>query len=133
MTSDTDSTANTRPVNVHGAIALDPAACTSCNLCVVECPAWCIELESHGEKQQGPGRAKVVKVLDAFSIDYGLCMYCGICVQVCPFDALTWVPEAVPVAESRVGVVADIEELAAMWPTRGQSDAGARAEKPAGS
>lgn len=108
-----------RPAHVHGAIALDPAACTACNLCVVECPTWCIELESHGEQQPGPGRTKVVKVLDAFSIDYGLCMYCGICVQVCPFDALEWVPQPVAEAESRSGVVADMAELAAMWP-RGQ-------------
>lgn len=105
-----------RPPQVHGAIALDPVACTACNLCVVECPAWCIELESHGEQQPGPGRTKVVKVLDAFSIDYGLCMYCGICTQVCPFDALAWVPQPVAEAESRGGVVADMAALAAMWP-----------------
>lgn len=105
-----------RPSHVHGAIALDPGACTACNLCVVECPTWCIELESHGEEQPGPGRTKVVKVLDTFSIDYGLCMYCGICVQVCPFDALTWVPQPIAEADTRGGVIADMAELAAMWP-----------------
>lgn len=116
MTPGPGESQSERPAAVHGAIALDPAACTSCNLCVVECPAWCIELESHAEQQPGPGRAKVAKVLDAFSIDYGLCIYCGICVQVCPFDALAWVPQPAPGAESRAGVVADIAALAAMWP-----------------
>lgn len=119
MTTNRSELSTTRPPEVHGAIALDPVACTACNLCVVECPAWCIELESHGEQQPGPGRTKVVKVLDAFSIDYGLCMYCGICVQVCPFDALAWVPQPVGEAEARDGLVADMGALAAMWPRTG--------------
>jgi NADH-quinone oxidoreductase subunit I len=33
----------------RGAIALDAAACTSCMLCVKECPDWCIHIESHNE------------------------------------------------------------------------------------
>lgn len=98
----TDSASDvSRPVGAHGAIALDPEACTACDLCVVECPAWCIELTSHTETtKDGPGRPRKVKVLDEFTIDFGLCMYCGICVQVCPFDALAWVPHAVPAADT---------------------------------
>ena len=64
-------------------------------LCVRECPAWCIHLDSHTVEvtEEGARRPKKVNVLDSFDIDYSLCMYCGICVDVCPFDALFWSPE----------------------------------------
>lgn len=111
-------TAASRPPQAHGAIALRPADCTSCNLCVTECPAWCITLTAHTELAPGPGRARKVKVLDEFEIDYGLCMFCGICVEVCPFDALVWVP--LPVAPTRRGgpsaLREGIGELAARAP-----------------
>ena len=83
------------PPQARGAIALDAAACTSCMLCVKECPDWCIHIESHNEEVSEPGarRPRTVAVLDSFTIDWGLCMYCGICVEVCPFDALHWSPE----------------------------------------
>lgn len=78
----------------RGVIALIPDACTSCMLCVKECPTWCIELDSHAEQIEEPGaRPRTVNVLDDFRIDYGLCMYCGICIEVCPFDALEWKPD----------------------------------------
>ena len=90
------------PPQARGAIALDAAACTSCMLCVKECPDWCIHIESHNEEVSEPGarRPRTVAVLDSFTIDWGLCMYCGICVEVCPFDALFWSPEyAYPAAD----------------------------------
>ena len=118
------------PPNSRGVIALDAAACTSCMLCVRECPDWCITLEAHleddadaigrpaGGSAAGGGRGKRTKlVLDAFEIDYSLCMYCGICIEVCPFDALAWAPSNHLAAESPVDLMAPIETLERWWPT----------------
>ncbi len=100
----------------RGAIALHPQQCTSCMICVRECPVWCISLTA--DKQHDPdagprGRSRLV--LTSFDIDYGLCMDCGICVDVCPTDALEWVPSTVPGQSAgqqlRLGVE-DLRDLA---------------------
>ena len=103
---------------VRGVIALIPEACTSCMVCVEECPAWCIEVDSHQEQVSEPGarRPRSVKVLDSFTIDFGLCMYCGICVDACPFDALEWSPRVDYSAADRPGLVHDTDRLAS-WRT----------------
>lgn len=77
---------------MNQSIRLIVASCTSCDLCVKQCPDHCIDLESHNEQVSEPGarRPRSVAVLDAFSIDYARCMFCGICIEVCPFDALEW-------------------------------------------
>ena len=75
---------------------------------VVECPAWCIELESHSEAVPDlpPGaRARTHRVLDSFTIDYGRCLFCGICIEECPFDALAWSEVAEPTASGRHDLV----------------------------
>jgi NADH-quinone oxidoreductase subunit I len=103
------------PANARGVIALLPDACTSCMLCVRECPTWCIEIDSHAEQVSEPGarRPKSVSVLDEFRIDYGLCMYCGICIEVCPFDALEWRPDFDYSTADRAGLVQSTDQLAA--------------------
>jgi NADH-quinone oxidoreductase subunit I len=97
-----------------GVIALIPEACTSCMICVQECPTWCITLDSHQEQVSEPGarRPRTVAVLDRFTIDFGLCMYCGICVEACPFDALEWRPDVDYSSPTRAGLIQDTEQLA---------------------
>jgi len=92
----------------HVSIALSVPDCTSCDICVVECPAWCIELESHSEAVPDlpPGaRARTHRVLDSFTVDYGRCLFCGICIEECPFDALAWSEVAEPTASGRHDLV----------------------------
>ena len=84
------------PPRTRGVIALVESNCTVCMLCVRECPAWCIHIDSHKDVTPATtegGRDRSRNVLDRFAIDYSLCMYCSICVEVCPFDALFWSPE----------------------------------------
>lgn len=84
------------PPRARGVIALVEPNCTVCMLCVRECPAWCIHIDSHKEVTPATGiggRDRSRNVLDSFVIDWSVCMYCGICVEVCPFDALFWSPE----------------------------------------
>lgn len=107
----------------HVVIGFDASDCTSCMICVRECPAWCIELDSHSEEilEEGARRPRTVNVLDAFRIDFGLCMLCGICIEACPFDCLSWQEptggDAMGiVASQQGGLVQGIDELAAWLP-----------------
>ena len=84
-------------MTTRGILKLEPTACTSCMLCVRECPTWCISLDSHQEvdpETASLARPRTINVLDDFRIDFARCMNCSICVEVCPFDALAWLPQS---------------------------------------
>lgn len=104
----------------HASIALDGPLCTSCLICVVECPAWCIHLTSHAEPAPDlppVARLRTHQVLDTFTIDYGTCLYCGICIEECPFDALAWDDRLLAPPPMRSDLVVD--------PTTGDASSGA--------
>ncbi len=102
----------------RGIIALKPESCTSCMLCVRECPTWCISLESHQAPDPNTpagARVRLVNVLDEFAIDFARCMSCGICVEVCPFDALKWEAETDYDSGTREQLEHTTERLASHW------------------
>ena len=98
---------------IRRGIDLVSEKCTSCMLCVRECPTWCIDLTSHTEQisEEGARRPRTVNVLDTFTIDFGLCMYCGICIEVCPFDALEWSSSIESASDQRAQLAEGIDEL----------------------
>lgn len=98
-------------MSAHESIGLHEDSCTSCLICVRDCPSQCIEIERHTEQLTEGRRPKTVHVLDAFRIDYALCMYCGICIDVCPTDALSWSRTGGLALPSRAALVSDREDL----------------------
>lgn len=114
--------------NPHASIALHPSSCTSCMLCVRECPDWCIEIEAHSEPDlQAPQysnarRPAMKNVLDSFTIDFSQCMWCGICIDVCPFDALYWSSQEITAGKNKAQVIYGIDELAASLPSARRAD-----------
>jgi NADH-quinone oxidoreductase subunit I len=55
--------------------------CTSCLICVKECPDDVLRLFS--TPKEGGG-----KHIDAYVYEVGACMMCGLCVAACPYDAI---------------------------------------------
>ncbi|MFZ1363002.1 MAG: 4Fe-4S binding protein [Candidatus Nanopelagicales bacterium] len=112
MTNQSSSSASETgdvPERRRGKIILDAGACTSCMVCVRECPVWCIELDANKvhDPDAGP-RGKSRLELTTFKIDYGLCMDCGICIDVCPTDALSWDQHTFPGQPNRAGFTPEL-------------------------
>lgn len=102
-------------MTAHASIRLIEENCTSCLVCVRECPAWCITLTSHAAPGAPAGRReRAHAVLETFEIDFGTCLYCGICLEECPFDALAWSPTPVAAASESGGLLLTREQLVAL-------------------
>lgn len=102
-------------MTAHASIKLLEEKCTSCVICVRECPAWAIDLTSHAAAGAPAGRReRAHRVLDDFSIDFGTCLYCGICIEECPFDALAWSATPVEAVAEPGGLVLAKDQLVAL-------------------
>ena len=112
----------------HKSIALHPASCTSCMLCVRECPDWCITIDAHSEpdltapEYSNARRQSMKNVLDSFTINFGDCMWCGICVEVCPFDALFWSETEISATAESDQLILDQTQLVKFLPGAKRSD-----------
>ena len=62
--------------------------CTSCMVCIRQCPTLCMSATMKDNPLQQEGRSTRRKIVDSFEINLNRCILCGICVEVCNFDAI---------------------------------------------
>ena len=62
--------------------------CTSCMVCVRQCPTQCMSSTMMDNPLHADGRSTRRKIVDSFEINLNRCILCGICVEVCNFDAI---------------------------------------------
>ncbi len=62
--------------------------CTSCMVCIRNCPTHCMSATMKDNPLQQEGRSHRKKIVDSFEINLNRCILCGICVEVCNFDAI---------------------------------------------
>lgn len=62
--------------------------CTSCMVCIRQCPTQCMSATMKDNPLQQEGRSSRRKIVDSFEINLNRCILCGICVEVCNFDAI---------------------------------------------
>jgi formate hydrogenlyase subunit 6/NADH:ubiquinone oxidoreductase subunit I len=77
------------PPQLRGQLTWNAAQCTGCGLCVKDCPAEAIRLETLDKKAK--------RFVMHYAADQ--CVYCGQCVVSCRFDCLALSPSVWELAE----------------------------------
>jgi len=67
---------------------VDEPFCTSCMVCIRQCPTHCMSATMMDNPLQKEGKSHRKKIIDSFEINLNRCILCGICVEVCNFDAI---------------------------------------------
>ena len=85
--------------------------CTSCMVCIRQCPTQCMSSTMMDNPLHEEGKSSRRKIVDTFEINLNRCILCGICVEVCNFDAIVMSHEHEMSAFSRNAVRVDLPEL----------------------
>ena len=67
---------------------VDEPFCTSCMVCIRNCPTQCMSATMMDNPLQKEGKSPRKKIVETFEINLNRCILCGICVEVCNFDAI---------------------------------------------
>ena len=98
------------------ALVRDPVTqttkCIGCMRCAMVCPARCIRIRSHKEKEHGNRR-----FIDDYRIDALRCVYCGYCVEVCPVNAIVLTEVFEYSAYDRQSINFNLVRLLGNWDT----------------
>ena len=103
--------------------SVDEPYCTSCMVCIRECPTQCMSATMKDNPLHEDGRSKRRKIVESFEINLGRCILCGICVDVCNFDAIEMSHEHELGKYERNGNRVDLPQLLEMG-KRFQTEAG---------
>ena len=85
--------------------------CTSCMVCVRQCPTQCMSATMIDNPLHTDGRSPRRKIVDSFEINLNRCILCGICVEVCNFDAIVMSHEHEMSGYRRDGARVDLPAL----------------------
>ncbi len=90
---------------------IDEPYCTSCMVCIRNCPTQCMSSTMKDNPAQQEGRSHRRKIVDSFEINLNRCILCGICVDVCNFDAIVMSHEHELSAYQRNSARMDLPDL----------------------
>ena len=88
--------------------------CTSCGVCVRQCPTQCMSASMKDNPLHAEGKSKRRKAVDKFEINLGRCILCGLCVDACNFDAIQMSHEHERASYARNGNRVDLPQLLEM-------------------